>query len=164
MFSHSETAQLFQQHLAHEEGSSTQSKVVSMIHKTNTWKGWYSSGGINDGDQRAIIFGMCTNGVNPFTAEKVNYSMWPIVLFPLNFPAQVRKLSSSMMLVGIIPGPKEMLNIDPYLDIVIVDIAALNGVDMCDAYNGCVFKLKAAVLLRILDYPGQNKMFHYQGT
>lgn len=164
MFSHTETARLFQQHAAHEEGSSTQSKMVSTIHETNIWKGWYSSGGIYDGDQRAVSFGMCTDGVNPFAAEKVNYSMWPIVLFPLNFPAHVRKLSSSMMLVGIIPGPKEMLNIDPYLDIVVDDVTALNGVEMYDAYNGCVFKLKATVLLHVLDYPGQNKVFHCQGT
>ena len=60
---------------------------------------------------KGLYRGMCTDGVNPFSTEKVNYSMWPNVLFPPNFPAHVRKLSSSMMLVGIIPGPKEMLNV-----------------------------------------------------
>ena len=61
--------------------------------------------------------------------------MWPIVLFPLNLPAHVRKLSSSMMLVGIIPGPKEMKCIDPYLDVIADDIKVLNGIEMYDAYN-----------------------------
>ena len=69
-----------------------------------------------------------------------------------------------MMLVSIIPGPKGMLNIDPYLDIVVDDVTALNGIELYDAYDGCIFKLKATVLLHVLDYPGQNKVFHCQGT
>ena len=162
IFSQSVTSQLFQQHCTPEDASP--SDVVSTIHETSTWKEWYSHHGIHDGDQRAISFGICTDGVNPFAKEKVNYSMWPIVLFPLNLPAHVRKLSSSMMLVGIIPGPKEMNCIDPYLDVVADDIKSLNGVEVYDAYNDCVFKLKASVLLHVLDYPGQNKVFHCQGT
>ena len=36
-----------------------------------------------------------------------------------------------------------MLNTDAYLDIVVDDITALNGVEMYDAYNGCVFQVES---------------------
>ena len=72
-------------------------------------------------------------------------------------------LSSSMMMVGIIPGPKEVQSIDPYLEIVTDDIASLNGIKMYDAYDKCDFELKASLLLHVLDYPGQGKVFHSQG-
>ena len=62
-----------------------------------------------------MSFGICADGLNPFSKEKVSYSMWPIVLFPLNLPGSVRKLSTSLMLAGIIPGPREANNIDPYM-------------------------------------------------
>ena len=81
---------------------------------------------MTEGDQRALSFGISADGVNTFAKEKVHYSTWPIVLFPLNFPEHIRRLSSSMMLVGIIPGPKEVHNIDLYLDIVSSDVASLN--------------------------------------
>ena len=163
MFSQEHIAKLFQEHLKPVSEASN-STTFSSIHDTYTWKDWYSADGIHSGDKRAVSFGMCTDGVNPFSKEKVNYSMWPIILFPLNFPPNIRRLFSSMMLVGIIPGPKEMSSIDPYMKIVVEDVKALNEVEMYDAYKKCTFKLKATILLHVLDYPGQNKVFHCQGT
>ena len=130
-------------------GATDHNMTVSTIHETSTWKEWYGHGRLHDGDKRALSIGFCTDGVNPFAKEKASYSMWPIVLFPLNFPAHIRKLSSSMMLVGIIPGPKEVKCIDPYLKIVADDIASLNGIKMYDAYDDCTFELKAALLLHV---------------
>ena len=164
LFSHHSIAQLFQQHLNDGEGSgSTDQTTISTIHETSIWKEWYSHRGFHKGDKQALSLGFCTDSVNPFAKEKATYSMWPIVLFPLNFPAHIRKLSSSMMMVGIIPGPKEVQCIDPYLDIVADDIASLNGIKMYDAFDDCHFELKASLLLHVLDYPGQGKVFHSQG-
>ena len=165
LFSHKSTAQLFQRHLNDEEDSDTtdQTMAISTIHDTSTWKEWYGHHGIHNGDKRALSLGFCTDGINPIAKEKVSYSMWPIVLFPLNFPAHIRKLSSSMMMVGIIPGPKEVKCIDPYLEIVADDIASLNGMKVYDACDDCEFELKASLLLHVLDYPGQGKVFHSQG-
>ena len=88
MFSHEVTAQLFQQHSNEETETSSlcRAKVVSSIHETETWKSWYNTSGIHCGEQRAISFGICTDGLNPFSKEKGIYSMWPIILFPLTFP------------------------------------------------------------------------------
>lgn len=68
-----------------------------------------------------------------------------------------------MVMVGIIPGPKEVKCIDPYLDIIANNIASLNGIKMYDAFDDCHFELKASLLLHILDYPGQGKVSHSQG-
>ena len=154
MFGQEHTAKLFQQH-SNDQPVSSGSKISS-IHKTSTWNDWYKANGIHHGDDRAVSFGLCTDGLNPFSKEKVEYSMWPIVLFPLNFPANVRKLPSSLMLVGIIPGPNKMKDINPYL--------GLNGLEMYDAHNKCTFTLQANILINILDYPGLNEVLHCQGT
>ena len=102
LFSQPVTAQLLQQHLKDGEGSSAachdQISNVSSIHETSTWKEWYGHRRFHDEDKRALSFGFCTDGVNPFAKEKASYSMWSIVLFPLNLPAHTRKVSSPMMM------------------------------------------------------------------
>ena len=140
MFSQKATAKLFQSHSisndqqkpsGHERGSGK----VQTLHDTEMWKSLYSDCGVFKGDKRAVVFGLCTDGLNPFSREKSSYSMWPIILFPLNFPSSLRKLSSSMMLVGIIPGDKQMNDINPYMEIVADDVKSLNGLDFYDAHS-----------------------------
>ena len=67
---------------------------------------------------------MCTDGVNPFAHNKVTYSMWPIMLTLLNLPRKSRNRFGSIMLQGIIPGngTKEMYNINPYIDIMVLSV------------------------------------------
>ena len=69
-----------------------------------------------------------------------------------------------MMLVGVVPGPKEMSSIDSYMEIIADDVKNLNGLQVYDAFNKDTFTMKATVLLHVFDYPGQNKVLHSQGT
>ena len=101
--------------------------------------------------------------MNLFKKENVSYSMCPILLSPLNFPDQLRVLAGSKFLVGIIPGPKEPKNTDPYIQVVVDELLQINGIEMYDAYQSETFKLQANILLHQFDYPGQNKVFHCQG-
>ena len=158
LFGHEVTSQLLQQHQ-----ESVPSNSASSIHNSTAWKEWYAPEGIFQGDKQAVPLGICLDGVNPFSKENVSYSMWPILLFPLNLPDQIRKSSGSMMLAGIIPGPNEPREFDPYLDIIVDDILSLNNVEMYDAHNKSAFKLKTNILLHIFDYQGHNKVFHCQG-
>ena len=112
---------------------------------------------------RAISFALCADGLNPFAHEKTQYSMCPLFLIPLNFPHHIRKKAGAMFLTGIIPGHKEPKNMDPYIDLIVDDIMSLNSVNVYDAHMGEDFKLKANILLHVLDYPGQNKLFKSQG-
>ena len=92
------------------------------IHQSPIWKRAYSRDGIFCGDKRGIALSFCTNGVNPFSHNRVAYSMWPIVLSILNLPRKIRQSFSNLLLVGIVPagtGGKEVTNINPYLEIVV---------------------------------------------
>ena len=133
------------------------------IHASPAWKEWYGEGGLFDGDARAISFALCADGLNPFAHEKTKYSMCPLFLIPLNFPDHIRKKAGAMFLTGIIPGRKEPKNMDPYVDLIVDDIISLNSLSVYDAHMGEEFKLKANILLHVLDYPGQNKLFKSQG-
>ena len=144
--------------------ASSTSSVVSDLHQSSTWKSRYQPNGLFQGDTRGISLSFCTDGMNPFSKEKVVYSMWPIVMTILNLPRNIRNLPGSMCLVGIIPGKAEPRNMDPYLDIIVDEIIALNGSQLYDNYRKEFFKLKIDIMLHVLDYPGQAKVFHCQGT
>lgn len=135
------------------------------IHDSPMWKKAYSSSGQFKHDSRGIALGFCTDGVNPYQHNRVQYSMWPIVLALLNLPRHLRYLFNNLMLVGIIPGngSKEP-TIDAYLDVVVDEILALNNRKMYDAYKQAPFQLKLNILLYTLDYPGIVKTFHIMGA
>ena len=78
-------------------------------------------------------------------------------------PEIIRKRSASTMLVGIIPGPREALNTDPYLDVLVDEVTQLNTLTLYDASKKECFSLSVNILLNIFDYPGQNKVLKCQG-
>lgn len=160
MFGHKVTSQLLQQHT---ESNRNDSSSSSSIHNSSAWEEWYGPHGIFQGHTQAVPLGICLDGVNPFSKENVSYSMWPIILFPLSLPHEIRKSSGSMMLTGIVPGPNEPRDFDPYLNVIVDDILALNELEMYDAHHDTMFKMNADIVLHVFDYPGHNKIFHCQG-
>lgn len=54
------------------QGHSNQSNsgIISSIHESPAWKEWYSAEGYFQGDTRAVSFGICMDGTNPFAHEK----------------------------------------------------------------------------------------------
>ena len=145
--------------------SSDHLSEVSGIHQSKAWRARYDVSGPFCGDSRGISLTLCTDGMNPFSKEKVSYSMWPITLTVLKFPQalRMRNLPGSMLLAGIIPGKKEPKNLDPYMDVLVDELIELNGSQFFDGFRQEYFKLKIDILLHVLDYPGQNKLFHCQG-
>lgn len=87
-----------------------------------------------------------------------------MTLVVLNFPHHVRMRAGSMILAGLIPGPKEPKNTDPYVEVLVDDVLSLNKLKVYDAYKNEMFQLKANIVLHIFDYVGQNKVLHCQGT
>ena len=148
---------------SHKTDCVASNQTVQDLHQSPAWKSRYSPTGPFQGDARGISLGLCTDGMNPFSREKVQYSMWPIVITVLNLPRSIRHLPGSMFLVGIIPGKAEPKNMDPYLDILVDDILELNGLQMYDGLQKENFNLKIDLFMNVLDYPGQNKVFHCQG-
>lgn len=138
LFGHKTTSQLLQQH---SECRETTPASLSSIHESIAWNEWFGPEGIFQGQQQGLAFGICLDGVNPYSKEHTGYSMWPIVLFPLNLPESMRRSSSSMMLAGIIPGPGEPRDFHPYLGIVVDDVMSLNKLKIYDAHCNATFKV-----------------------
>ena len=93
-------AQIVQAHGLHADNSTKIYDVQSSL----SWKLAYCTSGEFNDDYRGISFALNTDGVNPYSQNKVNYSMWPIILTVLNLPRKVRHLFANVWLVGTIPG------------------------------------------------------------
>ena len=65
--------------------------------------------------------------------------------------------------MGIIPGRREPRNIDPYLELLVEDILDLPSQTIYDSYKDEKFTPQSSIILHVLDYPGQNKVFHCTG-
>ena len=140
-----------------------QVREVQDLHQSKAWYEWYGKGGQFHENPRSLSLGLCTDGLNPFSHNKVAYSMWPITLSLLNLPRNIRQLFGAMMLVGIIPGKSEPANSDPYLQVVVDELLQLFDFTLYDAYRNEHFRLKVDILLHVFDYPGQCKIFHNHG-
>ena len=163
MFSTKYVAQIIQSHPGEEENSCSS---MYDIYDSPVWKKAYSKDGIFEGDRRGLSFALCTDGVNPFSHNRITYSMWPIMLTLLNLPRKIRNLFNNIFLMGIIPGngTQEPKSLDPYIDIIVEELLKLSGTQMYDAYQGTKFNLKAEILMYVLDYPALGKLFKISGS
>ena len=162
LFGTANLSQIVQAHGLH----SSENQHINDIHSSTAWKLAYSNDGQFEGDCRAISFAVNTDGVNPFSHNKISYSMWPIILTVLNLPRSVHHSFANVWLAGIVPGnkSKEPNNLDPYLSILVDELLAITNKEVFDAYQDAPFTLKVNVLLYVLDYPGISKVFKIKGA
>ena len=125
--------------------------IIYDIQQSNAWKEAYSKAGVFSGDPRGISLALCTDGVNPFAHNKVQYSMWPLMLSLLNLPRRMRNKFASILLVGIVPanGTKEPQDLNPYIDIFVNELLELCSSTLFDAYSKAPFLCKVEVLVDI---------------
>jgi len=128
---------------------------IKDIHDSKVWKDAYAGDGVFHGDVRGIALSLCMDGLNPYSKNKVNYSMWPIVLGLLNLPRSIRFLYENVLLTGIIPAQedgKDPYNLDAYLEVLIDDLLSISSKTMFDSYQNENFVTNAKVLLYAVDY------------
>ncbi|KAF5468951.1 hypothetical protein F2P56_013059 [Juglans regia] len=107
-------------------------------------------------DSRNVRLGLASDGFNPFNNMSKPYSIWPVILVPYNLPPWSCMKDPYHMLTLLIPGPKAPGNdIDVYLRPLIDELKELweNGVDTYDASEKSWFRLHAALLWSINDFP-----------
>lgn len=126
----------------------------------------YSSTGEFISEYRSISFAFNTDGVNPYSQNRVSYSMWPIILTVLNLPRKIRYCFGNFWLVGTVPGngTKEPHHLDPYLCILVDELLSITNKQVYDAYQCAPFRIKVDILLFIMDYPGIGKVFNVMGA
>ena len=151
---------------AHGLNGGQTTPLIYDIHEASAWTSAYSSEGKFGSDSRGISFAMNTDGVNPYSQNRVSYSMWPIILTVLNLPRDIRYAFGNFWLVGTVPGNgnKEPNSLDPYLDILVDELLAISNREIFDAYQGAPFSLKVDILMYVLDYPGISKVFNILGA
>lgn len=140
--------------------------LMTDIFDSPKWKAAYAPDGLFQGDPRGLSVQLSTDGVNPFSANKICYSMWPIMLSVLNWPKVCRNLFENVMLVGVIPsnGKGEAKSVDPYLEVVVDEIMTLSENLFYDGYRDEQFCFRVHLHNYVLDYPGLKKVFCCSGA
>ncbi|KAK8947367.1 hypothetical protein KSP39_PZI007390 [Platanthera zijinensis] len=90
-----------------------------------------------------------------------SYSMWPVVLIPYNMPLYKGMKDEFLMMSLLIPGPRAPgKDIDVYLRPLIEELKELwNGVETYDTYTKETFKMHAALMWTINDFPALSNLF-----
>ncbi|XP_048494556.1 uncharacterized protein LOC125494787 [Beta vulgaris subsp. vulgaris] len=112
-------------------------------------------------ESRNVRLGLISYGFNPFSNVAKPYSIWLVMLVPYNLPPSMCMKPSSMLLSMLIPGPKGPGDaIDVYLQPLIEELKELweVGVETYDASKKENFKMHAALLLTINDFPAYGML------
>lgn len=130
------------------------------------WRAAYAEEGFFQGDPSGLSVQLSTDGVNPFSANKITYSMWPIMLSVLNWPKTHPNRFENIMLVGIIPanGKEEPKSVDPYVEVLVDEVMELSGTTFYDGFKRESFTFRVRFHNYVLDYPGLNKVFCSTGA
>jgi hypothetical protein len=106
-------------------------------------------------DSRNVRLGLASDGFNPFRNMSLKHSTWPVMLIPYNLPPWICMKETNLILSMIIPGPDSPGNdIDVYLQPLIAELLQLwKGVDTFDSTTKKEFKLRAALLWTLNDFP-----------
>ncbi|XP_059650446.1 uncharacterized protein LOC132296251 [Cornus florida] len=107
-------------------------------------------------DPRNVRVGLATDGFNPFGNMSNAYSMWPVMIVPYNLPPWICMKEPYIFMSLLIPGPTSPGNdIDVYMQPLVEELKELwrDGVMTYDAYSKCNFKMHAAMIWTISDFP-----------
>lgn len=147
------TANLAELVQSHNAGRSSQGLMYD-IHDAPMWREAYKPDGVFEGDSRGISLSLCTDCVNPFSHQRISYSMWLIMTTLLNFPRHTRNAFGNIILLGIVPsnGSKEPKSLSPYLEVFVDEILLLKSATLYDAYKRAPFQLKVNMWWTTLEY------------
>lgn len=125
-------SKLLQSHSLRNPGN-----LMTDVCDSPCWRAAYAEEGFFQGDPRGLSVQLSTDGVNPFSANKITYSMWPIMLSVLNWPKTHRNRFENIMLVGIIPanGKEEPKSVDPYVEVLVDEVMELSGTTFYDGFK-----------------------------
>jgi hypothetical protein len=141
--------------------SNNNDEMMRHPRDSEAWKRFDSTHPWFASDARNVRLALATDGFNPFGVMSSNYSVWPVILIPYNTPPWVCMKQTSFIMSMIIPGKQAPgNNIDVYLQPLIKELQDLwtTGVDAYDSFKHEMFKLHAALMWTISDFPGLGNL------
>jgi hypothetical protein len=111
-------------------------------------------------DPRNLSLSLATDGFNPFGNMSTQYSMWPVLVTPLNLPPWEVVNPANCFMTLLIPGPSSPgKDFDLFLEPLKEELLALwSGVSTYDSITGKKFDLRAAMMWCVHDYPALSTM------
>jgi hypothetical protein len=134
--------------------------VMSHPADGEAWKYFDSKEKSFASDPRNLRLALATDGFNPFGNMSTQYSMWPMLLTPLNLPPWECVNPANCFMSLLIPGTKSPgKDFDVFLEPLIEELLELwKGASTYDACTGRKFDIRAAVLWCIHDYPALSTL------
>jgi hypothetical protein len=106
-----------------------------------------------------LRLGLATDGVNPYSLQQSKYSVWPVVVLNYNLPPHLTMSNAFMWFTLIIPGRRQVHNMDIYLQPFIDELKLLwtQGIQVIDVskpITNQLLTMNAILLWTLHDYPG----------
>ena len=109
-------------------------------------------------DPRNLKLGVGLDGVNPFSMQSSKWSTWPVIIINYNLPPYLGIKKEHLILSLLIPGKRQVKDINVYLAPLINDLKSLwEGLDVIDSSKPKglqVVTIRGIVTWTIHDYPG----------
>ncbi|KAL3629961.1 hypothetical protein CASFOL_026273 [Castilleja foliolosa] len=112
-------------------------------------------------DPRNVRLALATDNFNPFGNMSTSYSMWPVILVPLNLPPWDCMKDPFLFLSLLIPGKHSPVKyIDVYMRPLIDELKELfiEGADTFDVSGKNTFRMHASILWTINDFPAYGDL------
>ncbi|XP_057739499.1 uncharacterized protein LOC130956470 [Arachis stenosperma] len=108
---------------------------------------------------RYVCLGLASDSFNPYRSMSSTHSICPVFLIPYNLPPWMCMKHTSFILSMVIPGKHSPENnIDIYLKPLVRELKELwdEGMKIYDASEHKIFKIHAALIWTVSDFPGLN--------
>ncbi|XP_062085438.1 uncharacterized protein LOC133791534 [Humulus lupulus] len=150
----------------HHEGRVKEDGIMRHPADGKAWKDFDRSNPTFAMEPRNVRLGLAADGFNPFGNMSLSYSMWPVVLTTYNLPPWLCMKETNFMLTLLIHGPHSLgKDFDVFLRPLVDELKELwvNGVQTRDVVDGSFFKLRAALLWTINDFPARSSLSGWSG-
>lgn len=136
--------------------SRTKDQVLRHPADSEVWQHLDKKYPLFGSESRNVRMGLASDGFNPFGTMSTTHSTWPVILIPYNLPPWMCMKQPFFIMSLLIPGPSSPgNNIDVYMRPLIDELNQLwaDGAETYDAYSKQNFKMRAALLWTINDFP-----------
>ena len=123
-----------------------------MKHIEDTWPEKFKN------EVRSLRLSIAMDGVNPYSLHNTNYYVWPVLVINNNIPPCLSLKNENLMLALIVPGRRQVKNMDVYLQPLVDELKELwDGINVYDVSRPIAtersFTLYGICAYTIHDYP-----------